>query len=152
MSERAQYVTLGLDGETFAVPIEQVQEILDAQHISRLPQSPASFLGMTDVRGEGIPVLDLRLVLGMNGAETTEHTRILVLKLELPERLLTFGLRADRVFEVTPLDEAELSAAPDVSRDWKDHVLAGIGRRKGAFVSVLDIDKLIVKSPTSLVA
>lgn len=152
MTQRAQYVTLGLDSEIFAVPIEQVQEILDAQPVSRLPQSPPSLLGMTDVRGEGIPVLDLRLILGMSEAATTENTRIVVLRLEMPDRLLTFGLRADRVFEVTSLDDGELSAPPDVSRDWKTHAVAGIGRRHGSFVSVLDLDKLIIQSPASLAA
>lgn len=152
MSVQAQYVTLGLGDEIFAVPIEQVQEILDSQPVSRLPQAPPSLLGMTDVRGEGIPVLDLRLVLGMSEADNTENTRIVVLKLETPDKLLTFGLRADRVFEVTSLDEAELNPPPDVSRDWKNHVIAGIGRRNGAFVMVIDLDRLLIQSPTVLAA
>ena len=152
MSERAQYVTLGLDNELFAVPIEQVQEILDSQPVSKLPQSPPSLLGMTDVRGEGIPVLDLRLTLGMQAARNTENTRIVVLKLETPSKLVTVGLLADRVFEVTSLDEGELSAPPDVSREWQRHAVAGIGRRHGAFVTVLDLDKLLMQSPMGLAA
>jgi purine-binding chemotaxis protein CheW len=152
MSEKAQYVTLGVDGEIFALPIEQVQEILDSQPISKLPQAPANLLGMTDVRGEGIAVLDLRLTLGMPAAVNTENTRIVVLKLETPDRLLTVGLRTDRVFEVTSLDEAELGSPPDVTRDWKDHAVAGIGRRNGAFVSVLDLDRLIIQSTSALAA
>lgn len=152
MSERAQYVTLGLGTEVFAVPIEQVQEILDSQPVSRLPQSPASLLGITDVRGESIPVLDLRLMLGMAEAETSVNTRIVVLRLEMPDRLLTFGLRADRVFEVTSLDEGELGAPPDIGKDWNQHAVAGIGRRNGGFVAVLDVDKLIVHNPIGLAA
>lgn len=79
MAERAQYVTLGVNGELFAAPVEKVQEILEMRPVARLPQAPVNLLGMTDVRGEGIPVLDLRLTLGLSEVEDTENTRIVVL-------------------------------------------------------------------------
>lgn len=101
MAEKAQYVTLGLNGELFAAPVAVVQEILDVQPIARLPQAPANLLGMTDVRREGRPVLDLRLTLGLPPAEDTQNTRIVVLKVAMPQRTMTVGLRTDRVYEVT---------------------------------------------------
>ncbi len=152
MSEKAQYVTLGVSGEILAAPVEQVQEILDMRPVAHLPQSPPNLLGMTDVRGEGIPVLDLRLTLGMPPAADTENTRIVVLKLETGERLLTVGLRTDRVFEVTALDADDLSPPPMVSGEWKGHSVSGIGRRNGAFVTVLDLEKLIVQGAPALTA
>jgi len=150
MTENAQYVTLGLDGELFAAPVAVVQEILDMQPIARLPQSPANLLGMTDVRGEGIPVLDLRLTLGLPPAEDTMNTRIVVLKVEGPGRTMTVGLRTDRVFEVTVLDSDRLDPPPDVTGAWRDHVVAGIGRRNGAFVTVLDLDRLLAQAEQPL--
>jgi purine-binding chemotaxis protein CheW len=146
MTENAQYVTLGLNGELFAAPVAVVQEILDVQPIARLPQSPANLLGMTDVRGEGIPVLDLRLTLGLPSAEDTMNTRIVVLKVEGRGRTMTVGLRTDRVFEVTVLDSDQLDPPPDVTGAWRDHVVAGIGRRNGAFVTVLDLDRLLAQA------
>ena len=82
MAELSQYVTLGVAGELFAAPVGKVQEILDTRPIARLPQAPASLLGMIDVRGQGIPVLDLRLTLGLAPADDTENTRIIVLTVD----------------------------------------------------------------------
>lgn len=143
MAERAQYVTLGVAKEVFAAPVEKVQEILDMRPIARLPQAPANLLGMIDVRGQGIPVLDLRLTLGIEAAEDSENTRIVVLRILGTDKELTIGLRADRVFEVTVLDQDELDPPPAISASWQTHSIAGIGRRNGAFVTVLDLDRLL---------
>ena len=153
MAERAQYVTLGVAKEIFAAPVEKVQEILDMRPIARLPQAPANLLGMIDVRGQGVPVLDLRLTLGIEAAEDNENTRIVVLSIVGPDKQLTIGLRADRVFEVTVLDQDELDPPPAISASWQTHSIAGIGRRNGAFVTVIDLDRLLsgVDIPASLV-
>ncbi|MBN9308528.1 chemotaxis protein CheW [Devosia sp.] len=143
MTERAQFVTLGVDGEIFAAPVEKVQEILEMRPVARLPQAPTNLLGMTDVRGEGIPVLDLRLTLGLPEAEDTENTRIVVLNVNGDSAPMTLGLRTDRVFEVTVLDGDELDPPPSVSGDWRVRAVAGIGRRNGRFVTVLDLDRLL---------
>ncbi len=143
MAERAQYVTLGVADELFAAPVEKVQEILDMQPIARLPQAPSTLLGMIDVRGQGIPVVDLRMVLGLPPASDTESTRIIVLALAGQDGDLRLGLRADRVFEVTVLDDETLDPPPVVSGAWAGHCIAGIGRRNGRFVTVLDLERLL---------
>jgi purine-binding chemotaxis protein CheW len=143
MAERAQYVTLGVAEELFAAPVEKVQEILDMRPIARLPQAPAALLGMIDVRGQGVPVVDLRLTLGLPEATDTENTRIIVLSLAGRGGDQRLGLRADRVFEVTILDEDALDPAPSVSGQWSGRCIAGIGRRNGRFVTVLELERLL---------
>lgn len=143
MAERTQYVTLGVGDELFAAPVSRVQEILDVRPIARLPQAPASLLGMIDVRGQGVPVLDLRLTLGMPPAEDSENTRIVVLSIAAAAGETTLGLRADRVFEVTVLDSDTLDPAPAIQAGWSGHCIEGIGRRNGLFVTVLDLDRLL---------
>jgi purine-binding chemotaxis protein CheW len=143
MAERIQYVTLGVAKEIFAAPVTKVQEILDMRPIARLPQAPENLLGMIDVRGQGIPVLDLRRTLGLEEASDSENTRIVVLRMGSGDKELTVGLRADRVFEVTVLDQEELDPPPAISATWDTHSIAGIGRRNGAFVTVLDLDRLL---------
>lgn len=147
MTERLQYVTLGVAEQLFAAPVERVQEILDMQPVARLPQAPQNLLGMTDVRGAGIPVLDLRLTLGLPPLADTENTRIVVLKVVQQGETMTVGLRTDRVFEVTILDQDALEPPPAVSSEWKNHSVAGIGRRNGGFVTVLDLDRLLGQAP-----
>jgi len=143
MAEKAQYVTLGVANELFAAPVEKVHEILDMQAIARLPQAPPNLLGMIDVRGQGVPVIDLRLTLGLEPAADNQNTRIIVLAVETSEGTATMGLRTDRVYEVTVLDAAELESPPRVGGSWSGRCIAGIGRRNGAFVTVLDLDRLL---------
>jgi len=143
MAEQAQYVTIGVADELFAAPVTKVQEILDMRLIARLPRAPENLLGMIDVRGEGVPVLDLRLTLGLEAAPDTENTRIVVLAVTGPNGLMRVGLRSDRVFEVTVLDSETLDPPPAVGKAWSGHCVEGIGRRNGRFVTVLDLDRLI---------
>lgn len=142
MTDMAQYVTLGIASDLLAVPVERVREILEVQPISRLPHAPAYLLGMIDVRGQGVPVVDLRLKLGLEQAGETENTRIIVLDATVGARELTFGLKTDRVFEVTVLDETELEPPPEIGVKWRSEFIAGIGRRNGAFVTVIDLAQL----------
>lgn len=151
MSEQAQYVTLGVAEEVFAAPVEKVQEILDMRPIARLPQAPAHLLGMIDVRGQGVPVLDLRLTLGLEPRQDTENTRIVVLAIAGQNGETRVGLRTDRVYEVTVLDEAALDPAPTIGGRTARNIV-GIGRRNGGFVTVLDLEHLIgsAEAATSL--
>jgi purine-binding chemotaxis protein CheW len=141
--EAAQFVTLGVEKEVFGLPVSLVREILDPCNISQLPQSPAYVLGMIDVRGDTVPVIDLRLKLGLSPSDTGPSTRIIVLELNIDERLLVVGLRVDCVFEVTELDEATLDPPPYFGGKWRSESIAGIGRRGKAFVVVLDFGCLL---------
>lgn len=152
MADTAQYVTLGIAGEVFAAPVERVQEILEMRSISRLPHAPAYFLGMIDVRGLGVAVIDLRVKLGLRQAEDNENTRIIVLRVSVDGRDLTLGLKADRVFEVTVLDEVDLAPPPEIGVRWRSESIAGIGRRNGSFVTVLDLSHLFAATEIALLA
>jgi len=142
VAENAQYVTLGVAEERFAVSVERVREILQVQPIARMPNAPPYFLGMIDVRGQGVPVVDLRLKLGLGEGHDTENTRIIVLQVVVDGRDLTLGLRADRVFEVTVLDGDHLDPPPEIGTRWRSDCIAGIGRRNGGFVTVFDLSRL----------
>lgn len=150
MADQAQYVTLGIAGEVLAVPVETVREILENRPVSRLPHAPPHLLGMLDVRGRGVPVVDLRLKLGFEPAADTENTRIVVLMVTVDGRELRFGLKTDRVFEVTVLDGTALEPPPEIGAKWRSELIAGIGRRNGAFVTVLDLDCLFASDEIAL--
>lgn len=144
MTGTLQYVTLGAAGEVFAAPVERVQQILEVQPVTRLPRAPADLLGMIDVRGQGVPVVDLRTTLGLETAPDDENTRIVVLSVRCEGRDARMALKTDRVFEVTVLDGAELDPPPQLARHgWAGDCIAGIGRRNGGFVTVLDLDRLL---------
>ena len=138
----SQYVTLGIDGEIFAVEVERVREIFDMRPVSKLPNAPSFMLGMMDVRGQSFPVIDLRAKLGLPPIPPNEHTRIIVLDVVLGEKTIGMGLVADRVFEVTTLDQREPEPPPDVGVRWQSDYLSFIGRRASDFVFVFDMTRL----------
>jgi purine-binding chemotaxis protein CheW len=145
-----QYVTIGIDREIFAVGVESVREILDVQPMTRLPNAPGFLAGMIDVRGHGVPVIDLRLKLGLAAAPMTEHTRIVVLEVPLAEGMVTMGMVADRVIEVTDLSDHALEPPPDLGVRWRSDYIRAIGRSKGEFVIVFELAQLFGNEAAAL--
>ena len=144
MSIEQDVLTFSADGVLYAVPVQRVQEILDLQPVAPMPNSPSFMLGVTDLRGENVPVVDLRRLLGLMDAENTSQTRIVVVWITKPNGgEFILGIRTDRVIEVTKLDEEELGVIDDGGiLGWSGRVVTGIGRRNGEVVSVLDLDRL----------
>jgi len=138
----AQFVTLGIEHEVFAVPVEAVVEILDMRPVFRVPETPPYLAGLIDVRGRGVPVIDLRMKLGLSASVPTGNTRILVLDVAVAGRAIVLGLIADRVFEVMALDLSQLEAPPDIGVMWRSDYIRGIGRRGDSFVIIFDLAKL----------
>jgi purine-binding chemotaxis protein CheW len=147
-----QFVTLGIDQEVFAVPVDTVVEILDMRPMFRLPEAPAYLAGLIDVRGRSVPVIDLRVKLGLPPAATTETTRILVLEIPIEGRPLALGLIADRVFEVMALDVRQVEAPPDIGVKWRSDYISGVGRRAGGFVIIFDLPRLFSGADVMLIA
>lgn len=145
-----QYLTLGLGRETFGINIEHVHEILDYRAPASLPQAPDFLVGMIDVRGQSYPVIDLRTKLGLPAVAPTPSTRIILLNIEMPQRRLQVGFVADRVFEVTELDGADMEVAPEVGGRWRSNYIAGIGRKGNAFVVVFDLVQLMAGDEPAL--
>tara|TARA_R110002020_G_scaffold993_5_gene4924 strand:- start:9444 stop:9938 length:495 start_codon:yes stop_codon:yes gene_type:complete len=141
-SSESQFVTFCLGDEVFALPVEVVREILDHEDPFKIPHGPDYLLGLREVRGQGVPVIDLRLKLGMSRTVKTPHTRILVLDVPLKDRVLALGLVADKVFEVTPFRQDQVEEAPDIGIRWNSDYIAGVVRRDGGFVVIVDLARL----------
>jgi len=146
MATTAQYLTLGLAGETFGISIRNVREILDMRPISRLPHAPDFLLGMIDVRGAGYPIVDLRIKLDLPSVAATEATRIIILDVPMEQRLVGVGFVADCVFEVTDIDESQIEPPPSVGGRWKSDYLAGIGRKGEKFIMIFNLARLMASA------
>jgi len=141
--DEVQFVTIGIDREVFAVPVEAVHEILDLRPMFRIPNAPIHVAGLIDVRGRAVPVLDLRVKLGLPKVPATDNTRILVLEIALQGRNLALGLIADRVFEVAVLDRHSIAPPPDIGTGWHCDYIQGVGRRGDNFVVIFDLPRLL---------
>jgi purine-binding chemotaxis protein CheW len=142
-AEPGQYVAFGLGDEVFAAPVGLVREILTYQPPSRIPNSPDYLLGLTDVRGQGVPTADLRIRLGMAPTEPTLNTRILVLDIPLEDRTLSLGLVADRVLEVAAFTADQIESSPDIGIKWRSDYIEGVVRHDDGFVVLINLPQLL---------
>ena len=141
-------VTFTLDGATYGISVARVREILDLRAVAPLPNAPSYLQGLIDLRGGTVPVVDLRRLLALPPAPDTPQTRILVVWAEADGAGPVLGLRTDRVIEVAQLDQPDLdplSEAHGVAAVCP--AIAGIGRRDGAIVAVLDLTRLFDRAP-----
>ncbi len=141
-ADERQYVTLGIEHEVFAVPVESVLEILDLRRVSRIPEAPPYMLGLLDLRGRSVPVLDLRAKLGLAPHTATDTTRILVVEVTINERPLVLGLVADRVIEVLAMTGAEIEPPPEIGVRWRSEYISGVGHRGENFIIIFDLPRL----------
>ncbi len=137
-----QFVTLNIDREVFAVPVGAVHEILDMQPVFRIPEAPSYVLGLIDLRGRSVPVLDLRTKLGLPSIPPTPTTRILVLEVSVGGRPLVLGLVADRVIEVLSFGPDEIEPAPEIGVRWRSEYISGVGHRNASFVIIFNLANL----------
>ncbi|WP_298498047.1 chemotaxis protein CheW [uncultured Maritimibacter sp.] len=146
-------VTFGVGDETFAIPVSKVQEVLEMRQISRLPDSPGHVLGVIDVRGHGVSVIDLRKVMKLPDQDDGDATRIIVLWLDEDDLVARVAMRADRVYEVTLLDDDRIEPVPEAELlRWDCRLVTGLGRRHEAFVALIDLDHLFAALPSRLAA
>lgn len=147
-ADELQFVTLSLGEEVFAIPVAFVREILEHRAPFAIPEGPSFLLGLTDVRGQAIPTLDLRRKLGLAPVDPDASTRILVLDVPLEDRVLSLGLVADRVIEVITVRRQEIEPAPDIGVPWRSDYIHGVIRREGAsgtggFVVLFEMTRLL---------
>jgi len=143
MTMCTDFVTLSLDDALYGIPVDRVQEILDLRPVAPMPSAPQHLLGVIDLRGDTVPVVDMRLLLGLKPAEDTPQTRILVVLLRTEGREAVIGLRTDRVIDVTQLDSDELRPLNEGQLlAWDGRSILGVGRRNGAVISIIDMDGL----------
>jgi len=142
LDDSVQYLTCGVGDETFALNVVQVREVLDLCPFSKIPNMPPFVRGMIDVRGQAVPVIDLRVKFGMPPTDPTDSTRIMVLEVVVGSRSLVIGALTDRVFEVTALDSTDVAPPPEIGIRWRSEIIRGIGRRHGRFVIVLNLNKV----------
>jgi purine-binding chemotaxis protein CheW len=151
-TSEAQFVTFSLSEQTFAVPVENVQEILDHEAISTIPNGPDYFLGLRDVRGRAVPTIDMRLKLGLPKAEPTFNTRVLVMDVPIDGHVLTLGVVADKVSEVTSFRPDQFEGAPDLGVRWRSEYIAGIAHTPKGFVVIIDVARLFSSEDTAILA
>ncbi len=134
-----KYLAFHLANEEFGIPVLSVREIMGMQDITSVPQTPAYVRGVFNLRGKVIPVLDLRLKFGLDAAEYTQRTSIVVVKLDE----VMMGVIVDGVSEVLNLTATDIEDTPDFGRGIETPYILGMAKAKGRVRMLLDIENVL---------
>jgi purine-binding chemotaxis protein CheW len=141
--KEGKYLTFALGDEEFGLEILKVREIIGYMQITAVPQTPAHVKGVINLRGQVIPVVDLRLKFGMTTAEITEESCIIVVEIHQADRKFQTGIVVDHVQEVLDIEGESIEDAPQFGSNVDTHFILGMGKVNGAVKILLDIDKVL---------
>lgn len=140
--EMSQYVTFALGGETFALNIASVREILEMTSITRVPNVAENLSGVINLRGHALPVFDLRRTFGMQWVEPTVNTCIIVTETVIDGELSQIGIMVDAVNEVVEIEPEAIEPPPRLGNSVDIRFLHGMAKLEDEFVMVLDLGGL----------
>ena len=134
VKDRTQYIKIKMGDEMFGIDIKYIDNIVRMQSITRVPKVPAYIKGVINLRGEVIPVYNLRLKMGMQEVEETKKFRIIIIKMDGNY----VGLIVDEVREVITLNMAEVEKTTA-----KDSFINGIGKNGEELISLFEINAIV---------
>jgi purine-binding chemotaxis protein CheW len=138
-----QVLTFVLGAQTYGVDILRVQEIRGWSAVTKIPQAPAHVLGVLNLRGSIVPIVDLRRRFNLERAEYTPLTVIIVLSVLTGSSRRDFGVVVDGVSDVMDVNDADMRPAPELGSRGATSYISGLVTLQERMVVLLDIDRLI---------
>jgi purine-binding chemotaxis protein CheW len=142
ITDTRQYLTFKLAEEVFAIEVSKVWEVLDFTTITKIPRTPDFMSGVINLRGNVVPVVDLRLCFEMSKTQKTVNTCIVVMEMLIEGESTVIGALADSVEEVIDLEPDQIQPAPRMGTQIRTDFIKGMGRRDAQFIMILDIDRV----------
>src|SRR5512136_1730702 len=137
--ETTQYLTFKLRDEVFALDIGKVREVLDFTTVTKVPQTPDFMRGVINLRGNVVPVVDMRLKFGMTATEKTVNTCVIITEVNLDGENTVLGAMADSVQEVLDLEPGEIEPPPRIGSKLNTDFIMGMGKHNNKFIMILNI-------------
>jgi len=142
MNNVHQLLTFTLDDETFAVEINRVREVLEYKGATKVPRVPDFMRGVINLRGNVVPVVDLRIKFGMGETQRSVNSCVIITEVDVDGDKVVLGALADAVQEVFDLDADKIEPAPKIGARLDTTFIQGMGKHNDQFVIILDIDKI----------
>ncbi|NLT93930.1 MAG: chemotaxis protein CheW [Clostridia bacterium] len=137
MGER-QSVIFKIDNVEYGIDILQVNEIVKMQSITKIPNTPKYVEGITNLRGNVIPIINLRTKFNLPSKENDAETRVIVVKI----RNKPLGIVVDEVAEVISIDEEKIDKASAISNQINDEFVSGVAKLEDRLIILLDLEKV----------
>ena len=145
------YLTFLLNDEKFAVHINSVQEIVELNQFTKVPNTPAYMLGIINLRGKVLPLLDTRLKLGLQPAERTSKNRVLILDIkDTEERPTQIGAIVDVAKEVVAIEADKIQKPTEYDVYKRSTPVTGIVNHQGDITMIIDINKVFAAEDVSV--
>jgi purine-binding chemotaxis protein CheW len=142
-AQEGKYLTFALANEEYGIEILKVREIIGYMSITAVPRMPDFVKGVINLRGQVIPVIDLRCRFSMDLKAITDQTCIIVVDINHEGRSLNVGLVVDRVQEVLDIDQENIDDAPQFGTGVDTDFILGIGKAGSSIKILLDIDRVL---------
>jgi purine-binding chemotaxis protein CheW len=138
-----KFLTFLLEKEIYGLPLKKAREIIGMMEITHIPRTQKYIKGVINLRGKIIPVIDLRLKLGIEGKAYTARTSIIIIEVDTGDSQRLVGMVVDTVYEVLNLQNDEIEPAPEYNAPLEKGFLIGIGKMKDKVVMILDIERIL---------
>jgi purine-binding chemotaxis protein CheW len=148
--EKETYLIFVLDNDWFAVKVANVLEVLEQQQISRVPKAPEGILGITNFRGQILPVVNTRYKFNMDSGELSEKYYVIVYEIHREERQFVVSATADGVKDVIEIDTAEINPVPDMGLNYDARFLSGVVTRNDRFILIIKPELLFSLKDTEV--
>jgi len=142
-SNEGKYLTFGVGDEEYGLEILKVREIIGYVEVTSVPQTPDYVQGVINLRGQVIPVVDMRSKFGMESVERTEATCIIVVEISSADGTISTGVVVDRVQEVLDISGEQIEPAPEFGDTVDTQFILGMGKIGESVKILLDIDKVL---------
>lgn len=136
-----QWVTFRLDNETYGINVMQVQEVLRYSEIAPVPGAPAYVLGIINLRGNVVTVIDTRQRFGLGSTPITDNSRIVIIEADKQ----VIGILVDSVAEVVYLRQSEIETAPNVGTDESAKFIQGVCNKNNELLILVDLEKMMTE-------
>jgi len=143
IAQEGKYLTFALGAEEYGLEILKVREIIGYMEVTAVPRTPPHVKGVINLRGQVIPVVDLRLKFGMPEAEVTEETCIIVVETSQADKTFNTGIVVDRVSEVLDIEADQIEPAPQLGATVESQFILGMAKIGEHVKILLDIDKVL---------
>jgi len=144
LAEEAQYLTFMLGGETFAIGILGIKEIIEYGNLTVVPMMPAFVRGVINLRGAVVPVVDLSARFGRQNSGTTRRSCVVIIEANTQDsQAQDIGLLVDTVCAVLEIPAAEIEPPPSFGARVRADFISGMAKVEGKFVIVLDVDNVL---------
>ena len=143
LEEQQQYLTFMLSGETYAISILRIKEIIQYGQLTEVPRMPGFIRGVINLRGAVVPVIDLSSRFGKQATAIGRRNCIIIIEVAVGEETQSVGVMVDAVNAVLEIPGSEIEPAPSFGANIRADFIAGMGKINGKFVIILNIQHVL---------